>query len=242
MRSRLNELVEFGVCGDERNLVRVGHAATGLNRAEIENAFARGSTKSAWLEGLHSPTFMKADRKILSGPNLRYAFGDQTFSYSAAISDLGNLGNRPVAGKIESFRIGVSYARNTLWTGPTNKFEMFADEIRRVIRQLKGPPVADTQALELERPEPPRFDLSLFRFPLKSYSSSSSCSSSKQSFRHSLSRVWSSASVLICISCGVFVNEPATERWDSAIARLNLSAARTPDRPRWRIAHKRAAF
>jgi hypothetical protein len=92
MRSRLNELVEFGMTGDENRTVNITITGAPLKRDEVEKAFVRGNTRSAWFQGLHAPTVMKADRKIMSGPDLRYAldqFGDQTFMYTAAISEFG---------------------------------------------------------------------------------------------------------------------------------------------------------
>ena len=153
MRSSLNELVEFGVTGSEQNTVQIQHTAASLQRSEIETAFVRGSAKSAWLEGLHTSTPMKADRKILSGPNLRYAFdsfGDQTFKYSAAISDLGDL--KPNAAKAQPFRVGVSHTKYTLWRGSTKTFAMFLEEIRVLIRLLKNP---NTGPADLPRQDKP---------------------------------------------------------------------------------------
>lgn len=78
MRSRLNELIEHSfidiTCSDKRGesrdknkkiSVSIRHTAQVINRKKIEAAFVRGDAKSTWMEGLHVPTIMKADRKIL---------------------------------------------------------------------------------------------------------------------------------------------------------------------------------
>lgn len=146
MRQRLAELVEFGSAGTEDGSVSISRTGEPIDRIAIENAFVRGKTKSAWLEGLHVSTDLKADRKILSGPNLRYAldhFDDQTFSYSAAISEL----NR--AGQVK--RVGVSHSKGTLWTKSTKQFAEFAAEIRLLVDALEAGESDAPTTSELER-------------------------------------------------------------------------------------------
>ena len=137
MRARLTELVSLGVTGEVGRQVRLAHTATLLEREEVENAFVRGNAKSAWLEGLHVPTILKADRKILSGPDLRYAldqFGDQTYTYSAAISVLPDV----KTAADEPLRVGVSYSKSTLWTRSTKNLGEFLIGLQELIGVLTG--------------------------------------------------------------------------------------------------------
>jgi len=52
MRVRLNELIEKGVSGEEKNAVRMDTTAESLTRDEIEQAFVRGNTACSPFFGL----------------------------------------------------------------------------------------------------------------------------------------------------------------------------------------------
>ncbi|MCW2338219.1 hypothetical protein M2337_002452 [Sphingobium sp. B2D3A] len=137
MRARLTELIGLGATGEDPRQVRLAQTAMPIEREVLENAFVRGNAKSAWLEGLHVPTILKADRKILSGPDLRYAldqFGDQTYTYTAAVSVLPT--DKPEEKK--DLRVGVSYDKNTLWTKSTKNFEEFIAGLQELIGVLTG--------------------------------------------------------------------------------------------------------
>ena len=160
MRSRLVELIEVGEAGEGQATVRIDTPAETVARDEIEFAFVRGNTKSAWLEGLHVPTVLKADRKILSGPDLRYAldhFGEQTFTYTAAISEFGQRNPQAAASKkrSESHRVGVSHSKKTLWTRSTKAFEEFVAEFKMLIALLTNPTAIAVNVSDLERPGVP---------------------------------------------------------------------------------------
>ncbi|OJX16995.1 MAG: hypothetical protein BGO82_05605 [Devosia sp. 67-54] len=147
MRQRLVELISFGSAGDDRKTISLSRTAEPIDRETLENAFVKGRTKSAWLDGLHVPTELKADRKVLSGPNLRYAldhFDDQTFLYSAAISEVPQASG-------EIARIGVSHAKGTLWTKSTKTFDEFADELKSLVKAIRTA-IADPKTVaDLER-------------------------------------------------------------------------------------------
>lgn len=157
MRARLTELLEIGESGDDRKIVKIDQPADVVTREEIELAFVRGNTKSAWLEGLHVPTVLKADRKILSGPDLRYAldhFGEQTFTYTAAISEFGQRSaptTSKTGAKANRYRVGVSHAKKTLWTRATKSYEEFTAEFKDLIALLSNPTPIPTGSSDLER-------------------------------------------------------------------------------------------
>ncbi|MCP2216099.1 hypothetical protein M2226_003644 [Bradyrhizobium elkanii] len=159
MRSRLVELIEVGEAGEGRATVRIDTPAETVTRDEIEFAFVRGNTKSAWLEGLHVPTVLKADRKILSGPDLRYAldhFGEQTFTYTAAISEFGQRNLQVAASKKSApHRVGVSHSKKTLWTRSTKAFDEFIVEFKTLIALLTNPTAIAVNVSDLERPGVP---------------------------------------------------------------------------------------
>jgi hypothetical protein len=77
----------------------------------------------------------------MSGPDLRYAldhFEDQTFTYTAAVSELAQNGppsSSPPTGK-SGYRVGVSHSKYTIWTKPTKKFEQFIDELKEIVFRL----------------------------------------------------------------------------------------------------------
>lgn len=160
MRSRIVDLIEVGEAGEGRAIVRIDTPAETVSRDEIEFAFVRGNTKSAWLEGLHVPTVLKADRKILSGPDLRYAldhFGEQTFTYTAAISEFGQRNPQTAAPRKKSdpHRVGVSHSKKTLWTRSTKEFDEFLAEFRTLIALLTNPTAIAVNVSDLERPGVP---------------------------------------------------------------------------------------
>lgn len=164
LRTRLAELIEFGSIGEEEETLRIRLTAAALSRQEIEAAFVRGKAKSAWLEGLHASNVMKADRKILTGPNLRYAIsrqGDQTYVYTAAISEIPDDNGK----KDSSYRIGVSHSKGTLWTRSTKTFGMFVNEFKEMVSRVKAPPPA-----LLNLPEHNQAGLPFVARPLASYS------------------------------------------------------------------------
>lgn len=156
MRARLTELLEVGEVGTDQHIVKIDQPADVVTRDEIELAFVRGNTKSAWLEGLHVPTVLKADRKILSGPDLRYAldqFGEQTFTYTAAISEFGQrISSKPkTGGKPDRYRVGVSHAKKTLWTRSTRDYSEFVAEFKELIALLTNPTPIPSGVSELEK-------------------------------------------------------------------------------------------
>jgi hypothetical protein len=155
MRARLTDLLANGMTGSETREVRTPRTAELVGRDAIEAAFVRGDAKSAWLEGLHVPTILKADRKILSGPDLRFAldqFGDQTYTYTAAISELPAAGKaRTKRGEPRGLRVGVSYAKNTLWTRSARNLGEFLEGLQELVRLLRGAPAEEPDASEYDR-------------------------------------------------------------------------------------------
>ena len=151
MRARINALIENGGVEDKGKAVRSTRTAARLERSELEQVFVRGRTRNAWLEGLHAPTKMKPSRKIMSGPDLRYAFdayGDQTFLPSAVVSEHRDTAT---TGKSAAFRVGVSHHKYTLWTAATKTFDGFVEEMNRLVRLLKAGPADDGLLPERER-------------------------------------------------------------------------------------------
>lgn len=140
MRDRLNELIRYGFVGVKKKVedhemrmeVRLARTADSIPKSEMEKAFVKGEAKGVWMIGIHPSTVLKADRKILTGPNLRYAFdsfGDQTFDYSAAISEF-DLGGK--------YRVGISFSKNTVWRKQSQNFMNFVQESKDIINILTG--------------------------------------------------------------------------------------------------------
>lgn len=78
----------------------------------------------------------------MSGPDLRYAldhFEDQTFTYTAAVSELALDGTPSTPQKRKAgYRVGVSHSKYTIWTKPTKKFDQFIGELKEIVSRLDG--------------------------------------------------------------------------------------------------------
>ena len=137
-RERLLELISNGYAGSSS----IVHTAELVSVAETEDAFVRGPTRQAWLDGLHSATVLKASKKNLEGPNLRYAldrFGDQTFTYSAAISEHPLLitgSHKTKSGQRKPTRVGVSYGKQVVWTGASRNVQHLLENFELILKLL----------------------------------------------------------------------------------------------------------
>lgn len=87
----------------------------------LNSAFVRGRARTLWLAGTHRRTTTKADSKVLSGADLRAALdplGDQTYSFTAARSDL-------VLGEMRQEKVGVAPRNSSIWAGPSTGWPDF---------------------------------------------------------------------------------------------------------------------
>jgi hypothetical protein len=99
----------------------------------LNAAFVKGSARTLWLSGIHRPSSVKADNKILSGIDLRDALdplNDQTYFFTAA---------RCLPG-IPSFGlpVGVSPRGSRIWAGATNLWSEFRATVSLLLRHLES--------------------------------------------------------------------------------------------------------
>lgn len=95
----------------------------------LEEAIIRDhEQKTLWLSGIHRRTAVKADNKVLSGIDLRYALDpldDQSFSFTAA---------RAVAlfGDVKE-SVGVAPQKSAVWMGVANSWKHHRDTARALL-------------------------------------------------------------------------------------------------------------
>lgn len=109
----------------------------------IEAALVAGrQTPTLWLSGIHRRTTSKADTKVLSGLDLRYALdplADQSFCYTAARSR-GAIGS-------SSDTLGVAPRKSAVWLGPARTWTEHRDTARQVLKLLADDPPRSIEAL-----------------------------------------------------------------------------------------------
>lgn len=115
-----------------------------LSRLEatlLNAAFVGGAARTLWLNGIHRSTEVKADSKILSGPNLMNALnplGDQTYTFSAARCAI----NAP---DLNRSTIGVTPRKSRVWSGSCSTFEDFQTEVKGILKHLHNTDVAGSR-------------------------------------------------------------------------------------------------
>jgi hypothetical protein len=143
-RELLSKDLAIGQCGK----IQLSFIAPPIDRATLERAFVRGQTRVSWLTGLHARVATKPDSKTLQGRDLRYAidpFGDQSFTYTSAISILPELQHREIKPRRVSyevediktkakyeryaFRVGVTPEQHRVWTIAPKQFKYFKEEL-----------------------------------------------------------------------------------------------------------------
>ncbi|HKP76559.1 MAG TPA: hypothetical protein VJT67_13610 [Longimicrobiaceae bacterium] len=83
-------------------------------------AFVQGVTRTVWLRGIHHPTSLKSDTKMLSGTNLGDAIdplGDQTYHFTAVRCELDD-------GDVQ-FTVGVAPDEGRIWVSRMRNWEVF---------------------------------------------------------------------------------------------------------------------
>jgi hypothetical protein len=104
-----------------------------IPRNLLNAAFVQGPTRTLWLSGTHRRTIIKADNKILSGINLRYALDpleDQTFHFTAARCVLESAFlNGPV---------GVSPRKSQVWLGPSVNWNEFLITVKNLLQHVES--------------------------------------------------------------------------------------------------------
>jgi|GEM_PF-6459950 len=133
-----------------------------IPQKDFENAFIKGEAFYLWLQGLHKSTPTKADKKILSGPDLRQAldpFGENSYTYNAVMSSIDKSStlkafmddsNRERAIK----SIGYSRVSKTIWMTKTYGILEFAKRlnfIRMALQRSKTISAKDEAALVASR-------------------------------------------------------------------------------------------
>jgi hypothetical protein len=100
--------------------------------AELLNAaFVRGPTRTVWLSGIHAPVSVKADSKVLSGPDLRDALdplGDQSYCFTAARSSVPNL----------RLFVGVSPRDARIWANATCDWDNFVNTVADLLYYVEA--------------------------------------------------------------------------------------------------------
>lgn len=112
-------------------------SATGLQRvrpvsaSRLNAAFVKGRARTLWLSGAHRRSEIRADSKILSGVDLRYALdplADQTFYFTSARSD-HVLPHR-------TSPVGVTPRSSRVWLGMTRSWDEFLAGVEAVLDTL----------------------------------------------------------------------------------------------------------
>jgi len=119
--------------------------ATTLPRKQMTDAFVGPEAKTAWLNGIHTPTAVKANAKMLSGSSLEYAIdplGDHTYALSALRSCPAIQGlKQPSAstrksGGARKRSIGAAPGRSRIWLGPSKNWDEFITQMTALLDHL----------------------------------------------------------------------------------------------------------
>jgi hypothetical protein len=103
-----------------------------IPRNLLNAAFVQGPARTLWLSGTHRRTIIKADNKILSGLNLRFALDpleDQTFHFTAARCVPESIFiNEPV---------GVSPRKSQVWLGSSRNWNEFLITVKNLLNHVE---------------------------------------------------------------------------------------------------------
>jgi len=116
-----------------------------LPRKHMTDAFVGPEAKTAWLNGIHTPTAVKADAKMPSGSSLEYAIdplGDHTYVLSELRSCPAIQGlKQPSAstrksGGARKRSIGAAPGRSRIWLGPSKNWDEFITQMTALLDHL----------------------------------------------------------------------------------------------------------
>lgn len=108
-------------------------ALEAIQAGTLNAAFAEGAVRTLWLSGIHAPTSVKADSKVLIGGDIRDALdplGDQSYYFTAArcVTAL-NSHLTPV---------GSSPRRSHVWIGPSSSWGQFREYVSSIFDCLEA--------------------------------------------------------------------------------------------------------
>jgi len=138
----------FAVCasdGSLRDRLAVTlKAGTPVERSEMARAFVGPEAKTAWLNGIHAPSDVKADAKMLSGHALEFAIdplGDQSYFLSAlrsrpTIAGLSRTRRRKKIVVQEPAVLGTAPGRARVWLGRPKSWSLFTQELEALLDHL----------------------------------------------------------------------------------------------------------
>jgi hypothetical protein len=109
------------------------------------SGFVGTEAAAIWLNGVHTPTAVKANTKFLTGVSLEYALdplGDQTYRYSAIRSHPDIPGRKD--GPARSLMVGAAPDGARVWIGRPADWQLFAEQLAAILdHALKGKPAPD---------------------------------------------------------------------------------------------------
>lgn len=140
---------DYGVvCASEASLrdriIKQLTVAKLLPRSRI-GAFVGPEAAAIWLDGIHTPTAVKANTKFMTGLSLEYALdplGDQTYRYSAIRSRPVISGLTDANGK--AVHIGAAPTSSRIWVGRPRDWDQFADYLSAILDHVEKKPIAST--------------------------------------------------------------------------------------------------
>lgn len=120
-----------------------------IEDAKLSAALVAGNaTKTLWLSGTHPQTQVKADNKVISGTDLRYALdplNDQTFYFTAART-------RARLGTLDPLNLGVAPSKASVWASSARSWDQHRDTACAILETvneaaLDGGPVLPVLAV-----------------------------------------------------------------------------------------------
>lgn len=111
----------------------------------LNSAFFGETVRTLWLSGMHRRVPVKADAKVLSGQDLKFALdplNDQTFYFTAARSRTAPLG-----------AVGLSPKKSRIWTRPSRDWTDYRTEVSTILDLLDGTEEDDLDP-DAQRPLP----------------------------------------------------------------------------------------
>ena len=128
----------------------------------LEEALLRSyEQRTLWLSGIHRRTASKADNKVLSGIDLRYALdplGDQSFSYTAARANAA-LGSTQE-------NVGVAPRKSSVWVGMAKGWTEHRHTARTILELIAKAEESQKAILPvLAKPAPEGIDITQLEAP-----------------------------------------------------------------------------
>jgi len=111
-----------------------------VSREAMTNAFVGPEAKTAWLNGIHTPSAVKPDAKMLSGHALEFAIdplGDHTYFLKALRSrpEISGLG-KPKTRKAKTRTVGAAPGRATVWISRSGGWDDFNGQVVALLDHL----------------------------------------------------------------------------------------------------------